>query len=157
MKTNGRRLEDIEREHRNAKPTGVLALLDSEARSKANEEKDLKAKARVAAALIAAGVDPFSVRFEDSTVIAGRKFRFDVTVPHLRIAVEVHGGVYSQGRHTRGKGFVSDRYKMRAAQLAGWLVLEFVQGPDLAGCDEHIAQAVRVQSVVWNHVAGAAL
>lgn len=40
------------------------------------------------------------------------------------LAVELHGGVWSGGRHTRGKGFTKDRAKMNEAQLRGWRVLE---------------------------------
>ena len=46
----------------------------------------------------------------------------DIQLPG--IAVEVHGGVYTQGRHTRGKGFTEDRCKINEAQLLGWTVVE---------------------------------
>ena len=65
-----------------------------------------------------------------------RGWRFDLAWPQVgwslsrKVAVEVHGGVYSNGRHTRGKGFVADREKMNEARLLGWTVLEV--------CDEHI-------------------
>lgn len=53
-----------------------------------------------------------------------RKWRFDYAWPELRIALELHGGVHSRGRHTRGTGFVADREKMNNAILLGWRVLE---------------------------------
>lgn len=53
-----------------------------------------------------------------------RKWRLDYYIPELKIAIELHGGAYTQGRHTRGKGFTEDREKMNEAQLAGILVLE---------------------------------
>lgn len=53
-----------------------------------------------------------------------RKWRFDYAWPNLKIAVEIHGGIHSGGRHTRGGGFVEDREKMNEAQLLGWIVLE---------------------------------
>ena len=67
-----------------------------------------------------------------------REWRFDLAWPDLHdtafgswamhgLAVEVHGGVYSNGRHTRGKGFTEDREKMNEAQLAGWTVLEVTE------------------------------
>lgn len=53
-----------------------------------------------------------------------RKWRFDYAWPELLIALELHGGTYSGGRHTNGKGFTEDREKMNSAILLGWQVLE---------------------------------
>ena len=53
-----------------------------------------------------------------------RKWRFDYAWPPRMIALEVHGGIHSGGRHTRGRGFVEDRAKMNEATLLGWTVLE---------------------------------
>lgn len=56
-----------------------------------------------------------------------RKWRFDYAWPTRMIALEVHGGIHSGGRHTRGRGFVEDRAKMNEATLLGWTVLEVTQ------------------------------
>lgn len=53
-----------------------------------------------------------------------RKWRFDLAWPELKVAVEVHGAVFSGGRHTRGDGFTKDREKINAASLLGWRVFE---------------------------------
>ena len=53
-----------------------------------------------------------------------RRWRFDYAWPELMIAVEVHGGTYTNGRHTRGGGFTVDREKMNEAAIYGWTVLE---------------------------------
>ncbi len=53
-----------------------------------------------------------------------RKWRLDFAWPTHMIAVEIHGGIHSGGRHTRGRGFVEDRAKMNEATLLGWTVLE---------------------------------
>lgn len=53
-----------------------------------------------------------------------RKWRLDFAWPANMIALEVHGGIHSGGRHTRGKGFVEDRAKMNEAALLGWTVIE---------------------------------
>ncbi len=53
-----------------------------------------------------------------------RRWRLDFAWPTRMIAVEIHGGIHSGGRHTRGKGFVEDRAKMNEAALLGWTVLE---------------------------------
>ncbi|HHQ4796015.1 hypothetical protein [Aeromonas veronii] len=53
-----------------------------------------------------------------------RRWRLDFAWPTRMIAVEIHGGIHSGGRHTRGKGFVEDRAKMNEARLLGWTVIE---------------------------------
>ncbi|MGL5093731.1 MAG: hypothetical protein ACRC8B_22985 [Aeromonas sobria] len=53
-----------------------------------------------------------------------RKWRFDYAWEEQMIALEIHGGIHSGGRHTRGRGFVEDRAKMNEAALLGWTVLE---------------------------------
>ncbi len=47
-----------------------------------------------------------------------RKWRFDFAWSEHDLDVEVEGGGWIQGRHTRGKGFSDDLKKMRL----GWLV-----------------------------------
>ena len=54
-----------------------------------------------------------------------RRWRFDFAFLGLGIAVEVDGGVYSGGRHTRGSGFEKDCEKLNQAALLGWRVLRF--------------------------------
>lgn len=51
-----------------------------------------------------------------------RRWRFDYAWPEKRVALEVEGGVWTGGRHTRGKGFLADVEKYNAAALAGWRV-----------------------------------
>ena len=53
-----------------------------------------------------------------------RKWRFDYAWEEQKLALEVHGGIHSGGRHTRGRGFVEDRAKMNEATLLGWTELE---------------------------------
>lgn len=53
-----------------------------------------------------------------------RKWRFDYAWSASKIALEIHGGIHSGGRHTRGRGFIEDRAKMNEATLLGWTVLE---------------------------------
>lgn len=54
-----------------------------------------------------------------------RRFRFDWAWPQHRLAVEQEGGIWLKGggRHTRGKGFLSDCVKYNRAALDGWCVL----------------------------------
>lgn len=55
-----------------------------------------------------------------------RKWRFDFCWPHHMIALEVDGAAWTQGRHTRGKGFIDDQTKGNAAIVLGWRVLHCV-------------------------------
>lgn len=54
---------------------------------------------------------------------AGRRWRFDFAWPAAKVALEVEGGVFSGGRHTRGKGFLGDMEKYNRATVMGWKVL----------------------------------
>jgi len=54
-----------------------------------------------------------------------RKFRFDFAWIDEKLAVEIEGGVWIQGRHTRGSGYVKDMEKYNLAAEAGWRVLRF--------------------------------
>lgn len=49
-----------------------------------------------------------------------RKWRFDYAIPELKLAIEVEGGIWTQGRHTRGKGFLGDMEKYNQAAADGW-------------------------------------
>lgn len=54
-----------------------------------------------------------------------RKWRFDFCHIDLKIAIEIDGGVWTQGRHTRGSGFIKDMEKLNQAVLLGWKVLRY--------------------------------
>lgn len=51
-----------------------------------------------------------------------RKWKFDFAWPHCKIAVEIEGGTYTNGRHVRPEGFRRDCEKYNAAALLGWQV-----------------------------------
>lgn len=52
-----------------------------------------------------------------------RKWRFDWSWPQHKLALEVEGGVWTQGRHTRPKGFIGDMEKYNSAASMGWRIL----------------------------------
>lgn len=54
-----------------------------------------------------------------------RKWRFDYAIPEHRIAIEIDGGVWTQGRHTRPQGYLNDLEKFNMAASMGWVVLKF--------------------------------
>jgi hypothetical protein len=64
---------------------------------------------------------------------AERKWRFDMAWESEKLAVEVDGGVWTGGRHTRGKGFENDCEKVNQAQIMGWTVLRYSTGQVRSG------------------------
>lgn len=50
---------------------------------------------------------------------------FDFYCERYQVALELHGGIFNGGRHTRGEGFTRDRVKMNAAIEHGIVVLEY--------------------------------
>lgn len=52
-----------------------------------------------------------------------RQWRFDFAWPDIKLAVEIEGGLYVQGRHARGAGIEKDAEKYAEALLEGWRVL----------------------------------
>lgn len=57
-----------------------------------------------------------------------RAWRFDLCWPDARLAVEVDGGIWTDGRHSRGSGYEPDCEKLNAAVLLSWRVLRFTYG-----------------------------
>ena len=54
-----------------------------------------------------------------------RKWRADFHLKGKKILVEVEGGIWSNGRHTRGKGYLGDLDKYNAATMMGYQVIRF--------------------------------
>lgn len=54
-----------------------------------------------------------------------RKWRFDYANKELKLAVEINGGCFVNGRHSRGIGQIKDFEKLNAAQMNGWKVLQY--------------------------------
>lgn len=69
--------------------------------------------------------------FPEYVFAAPRKWRFDFawvvvpsfTMPNVKVALEVEGGVWTRGRHTRGSGFLKDCQKYNEAACRGWRLL----------------------------------
>lgn len=68
-----------------------------------------------------------------------RKWRFDVACHAESIAIEIEGGVFVRGRHSRGKGMINDMEKYNAAVVLGWRLLRYT--PD------QMAHGVFIQDV----------
>lgn len=73
-----------------------------------------------------------------------RKWRFDYAFVLRQLAVEIEGGIWTQGRHTRGKGFLADMAKYNAATLLGWRILRYT--PDQLGQAIHDLRVMFAES-----------
>lgn len=78
-------------------------------------------------AIVKAMCKEYNIAFPEAEYkfLPNRKFRFDFCWPDKMLAVEVEGGVWIGGRHTRGSGFVKDMEKYNLATCAGWRILRF--------------------------------
>lgn len=65
-----------------------------------------------------------------------RLWRFDFCSPEFRFYIEIDGGVFSQGRHTRGSGFIEDQVKRNEAVILGWRPIHII--PDQRNSPEII-------------------
>lgn len=55
-----------------------------------------------------------------------RKFRADFLCPNIKLIIEVNGGQFVGGRHTRGgKGYENDLTKLNLAQVNGYRIIQF--------------------------------
>ena len=52
-----------------------------------------------------------------------RRWRFDLAYPSKMLAIEVDGGGFVQGRHSRGTGIEKDAEKFAEAAILGWTVI----------------------------------
>jgi very-short-patch-repair endonuclease len=54
-----------------------------------------------------------------------RRWRFDLAVPKIKLAIEIEGGLWVMGRHTRAPGFLKDMEKYNQAAVLGWRLLRY--------------------------------
>ena len=94
---------------------------NSIARKLANEnrEREYEMFRRKLAAFTGCEIKP------EHSFFPGRKWRLDFAIVDLKIGIEIEGGVWANGRHTRGKGFIEDMQKYNAAVTLGWAILRF--------------------------------
>ena len=52
-----------------------------------------------------------------------RKWRFDFAFLDAKVALEVQGGLFTGGRHSRGASLLKEHEKLNAAAIAKWRVL----------------------------------
>lgn len=113
--------------NRIARPVAVLerpkqAVRLEKERKRAEREKH---QAMFAMQLRAAGFTNFK---REVLFHAKRDWRLDFADQQIGLAIEIDGGVYTQGRHTRGDGYTEDCIKLAEATILGWTVLRFTTG-----------------------------
>ena len=72
-----------------------------------------------------------------------RRWRFDFAHPVSMVAIEIEGGTYSGGRHTRHEGYTADCEKYNYAQMGGWQVYRLTASMITPEWCERIADAIR--------------
>src|SRR5450631_312893 len=65
---------------------------------------------------------PFEREYRFDTT---RRFRFDFAWPDLKLAIELEGGLWGAGAHSRPLGIIRDMAKGNLACLLGWSVLRY--------------------------------
>lgn len=77
-----------------------------------------------------------------------RKWKFDFAHPPTKTAIEIEGGIWTGGRHTRGKGFEGDCEKYNEATLLGWRVFRLTSKTITAKELEKIASFIKQQPIL---------
>jgi len=52
-----------------------------------------------------------------------RRWRFDFFFPEAKLALEIEGGIWVNGRHNRASGFLKDAEKYNEAAIMGYSLL----------------------------------
>lgn len=77
-------------------------------------------------AILAQHLKVHGIGFEQEFKFHGtRKWRADFYLTGTKLLIEVEGGIWSNGRHTRGSGYQADMEKYNAAAMLGYTVLRF--------------------------------
>jgi hypothetical protein len=83
-------------------------------------------------------------RFDFAWIIPQRDSNGNIVRADIQVAVEIEGGVFRRGRHTRGKGFSNDCDKYNAAVSQGWRILRYT--------DKHLTKKrikETIRQVAW--------
>ncbi|MFB1502012.1 hypothetical protein [Thiocapsa sp. N5-Cardenillas] len=74
-------------------------------------------------------IPEFEFRFHPT-----RKWRLDISWPVRRVCLEVQGGIFIAGRHTRGAALLKEWEKLNTLASMGWRVL-YCQPKDVCTID----------------------
>ena len=53
-----------------------------------------------------------------------RRWRLDFAHPESKVGVEIQGGIWTRGRHSRGAGQVADMEKANQLMYMGWALFQ---------------------------------
>ena len=60
---------------------------------------------------------------EREFIFSKRRYRFDFAFPEQKLAVEIEGGIWVNGRHNRASSIEADFEKYALAAILGWRVI----------------------------------
>lgn len=78
-----------------------------------------------------------------------RRWRFDYAWPQQKLALEVQGGLFVQGRHSRGAALLKEHEKLNTAASMGWRIVYCT--PKQAK-DGSALEIVRISLGYWHQV-----
>jgi hypothetical protein len=81
------------------------------------------APAPLSPVILLCGADGLPVPESEFYFAKPRRWRFDFAWPALKLALEIEGGIWTQGRHTRGAGALADLEKYSEAAILGWRII----------------------------------
>ena len=85
---------------------------------------------------------------------AKRRWRLDFAWPEQRMAVEIDGGMWVRGAHTRGRRIAQDHEKRNWLTLAGWRVLVYTGDQVKSGKAVNDIQSLLAQGAFKDYVFG---
>lgn len=88
--------------------------------------KPTRKKHESAEGILAMQLQALNVPFErEFRFHSTRRWRADFHIVGRQLLIEVEGGVWSEGRHTRGKGYMGDMEKYNEATALGYQIIRF--------------------------------
>ncbi|MCK4107901.1 DUF559 domain-containing protein [Acinetobacter radioresistens] len=103
-------------------------LYGTKKRAKAKRQSKVKGEKTISEgeAKLASDLKALRISFEQEYKFhPKRHWKADFHMTGTKILVEIEGGIWTGGRHTRGKGFIQDMEKYNAATVLGYQVLRF--------------------------------
>lgn len=73
-----------------------------------------------------------------------RRWRIDWFLPEVNVGIEIEGGIWTHGRHTRPSGFLKDVEKYNIAALMGIKVYR-IPHSDLKSAQKIVAHIARIK------------
>jgi len=100
-----------------------ITLPPAKRKAKPREPKERQKSAPEAMLELQIRADRLPIPEAEHKFHAGRNWRIDLAWPTLRLGVEIEGGIWTGGRHTRGSGFTADCEKYAELAIAGWRLI----------------------------------